>query len=180
MTGVIDVYDSANAKYLPSRVMDIASYFMPVDEGDMIRFRFIHCDNPKNSDDCGVYALANIVSLLHGIDPCTVYYDTNKMREHLFQCMENKKLTMFPHLQDEENIQLSGRVVHVLDKEIFCSCKTVEHGIYFSCTVCKQWFHPQCQGLGEMTQDQMKKKSVLKCIKCQSTRQTKKGKRKGR
>ena len=49
-----------------------------------------------NGNDCGAYAIANMVSILHGIDPRSVSYNVSAMRRHLQQGLENKKTTVFP------------------------------------------------------------------------------------
>ena len=38
-----------------------------------------------NGNDCGAYAIANMVSILHGIDPRSVSYNVSAMRRHLQQ-----------------------------------------------------------------------------------------------
>ena len=48
-------------------------------------------------NDCGVYAIANMVSILHGVDPSSISFNVAAMRRHLLQGLENKKITVFPH-----------------------------------------------------------------------------------
>ena len=45
----------------------------------------------------GVYAIANMVSILHGVDPSSVSFNVSVMWRHLKQGLENKKITVFPH-----------------------------------------------------------------------------------
>ena len=44
-----------------------------------------------------LHAIANALSLALGIDPTEISYDERAMREHLFNCLEEEFLTMFPH-----------------------------------------------------------------------------------
>ena len=59
------------------------------------------CPRQTNGNDCGVSAIANMVSALHGIDPSSVRLNVSAMRIprwiHLHQGLENKKNTVFPH-----------------------------------------------------------------------------------
>ena len=48
-------------------------------------------------DTCGLHAIANALSLALGIDPTEISYDERAMREHLFNCLKEEFLTMFPH-----------------------------------------------------------------------------------
>ena len=45
----------------------------------------------------GVHAIANMVSILHGVDPSSVSFHVSVMRRHLQQGLENKEITVFPH-----------------------------------------------------------------------------------
>jgi len=38
--------------------------------------------------DCGVFAIAFITSIVHGEDPCNVFYRQEHMHKHLFDCFE--------------------------------------------------------------------------------------------
>ena len=38
------------------------------------------CPKQTNGNDCGVYAIANMVSVLHGIDPSSVSFNVSAMR----------------------------------------------------------------------------------------------------
>ena len=42
----------------------------------------------KGTSDCGLFCIANSVALANGIDPSTVSWDQNKMRDHLYKCFE--------------------------------------------------------------------------------------------
>ena len=47
-------------------------------------------------DDCGLFAVANAVSLVRKIDPATVTYVQSQMRAHLINCFQECKMTSFP------------------------------------------------------------------------------------
>ena len=148
--------------------MKVLCRFLPPKEGSLITLKFIECDHQKNANDCGVYAIANMVALLHGIDPCIVTYPPGLLRTHLKLCMEKRSFEMFPNCVDETD-DMNTRVVTTNVEELFCSCKMPEDSnLYFSCTVCKKWFHPPCQALGHMNEEQIAKAKNLKCIQCQA------------
>ena len=44
----------------------------------------------------GIFALAYAMELAHGFDPSNFIFDQSKMRDHLFNCLENNRLTRFP------------------------------------------------------------------------------------
>ena len=46
--------------------------------------------------DYGVFAIVFITSIVHGEDPCDVFYKQENMRKHLFDCFEKLIITPFP------------------------------------------------------------------------------------
>ena len=51
----------------------------------------------KNSQDCGVYAIAFITDLCYGRDPATYPYASSmELRKHLFHCFQDGNMTTFP------------------------------------------------------------------------------------
>lgn len=47
-------------------------------------------------NDCGVFAIAFITSLVHGEQPCDVLYQQEDLRHHLIDCFEKLIMTPFP------------------------------------------------------------------------------------
>ena len=167
--GVIDIYDSAQGSYLRSSVVECLAKYIPTKTGDSLTFRFILCDKQKNGNDCGMYAICNMVSLLHNQDPCSLVYPAERLRRHLRLCMENRSFTVFPYC--DIGCKPGSRVTAIHTENLFCTCKMPEDdSLYFECTKCRKWYHPQCQGLGFMTQEEINAKKTLKCIKCQGSK----------
>ena len=87
--------------------------YMTVQEALLFRYS-VNCDRQTNTNDCGIYAIANAVSILYGLDPRQIIYKTDQLRDHLFQCMVQCLFKPFPHdeiLQFEpEYNAISGRV----------------------------------------------------------------------
>ena len=42
----------------------------------------------KGGAGCGLFAIANMIALPHGIDPLLVQYDQSKLRVHLIACFK--------------------------------------------------------------------------------------------
>ena len=64
------------------------------------------------------------------------------MRNHLFTCIEKKRFSMFPHLTDEDNVMLSGRVLHTDVDELFYSCKLITLVCTLNALVAQNGFTP--------------------------------------
>ena len=69
----------------------------------------------NNYDDCGVFAIAFLVSLLHGLNPSDLTFDSAAMRRHLLDSLKRDFFTPSPSLKsrrsDAENRKLFKRSV---------------------------------------------------------------------
>ena len=54
------------------------------------------CSTQQNMDDCGVYAIANMVELIHGNRPGDRVFKMEEMRPFLVCCLERQALSCFP------------------------------------------------------------------------------------
>ena len=58
----------------------------------------------KNSIDCGIYAIAFITDLCHGINPATHQYSSSKeLRQHLVNLFSNDSMSPFPKVASKEH-----------------------------------------------------------------------------
>ena len=51
----------------------------------------------KGINDSGLFALASLISICKGIDPCSLKLKQNEMRVHYNSSLDNVKFEMFPH-----------------------------------------------------------------------------------
>ena len=173
--GRVQVFDSAGGSYLRlAALRSLAYFFRQPPHVTMIGVNWMECDSQTNGSDCGVFALANAVALCHGLDPSEIHYIVPEMRSHLVTCMESRRFTPFPYTEGD-HLASSQKVRF---EKLYCSCKVPEDShLYFECSVCEEWFHPECQGLGQKKQAWLNKQKNLKCTKCNVTKKGKKRRR---
>ena len=89
----IKIFDSAftNMSFPTQQVVCQLLRDGPPKRGDKILLKFMDFAYQNNSDDCGLYAIANAVSEAFGIDQTTQEYDTELMSGHLIHCIEQNK-----------------------------------------------------------------------------------------
>ena len=89
----------------------------------------------NGTSDCGLYAIAFATAIAFGDDPASCLFDAQKMRQHLYYCLEAGKLEPFPHRS-----RLGG---HVKNEDVYCVCRMPEmHSVsMIECTQCSKWFH---------------------------------------
>jgi len=159
----VDVFDSCNSCYLNDRVQAAIASLIRTD-GSILTLRFQYSDLQHNACDCGLYAIANMVTVANGINPSEVMYDEGEMRACLIRSLENQVIEVFPHVPfNSQHGELAK--LHI---ELFCSCKMPDNNLlYFECETCEHWYHPHCEGLGSMTKEYVEK-SLLHCKGCQA------------
>ena len=93
--GIVNLYDSSGEIYMSTATERAVAKIMctPLPK---IFVRHMKCSKQTNGNDCGVYAIANMVSILHGVDPSSISFNVAAMRRHLLQGLENKKNHCFP------------------------------------------------------------------------------------
>ena len=118
------------------------------------------CHQQQDTVNCGLYALANMVTVAHGEDPQTIQY-TGNLRTQYVDMARKGKMTMFQHekrsrrneylfkttafvrFQDQVTIPA---MTHTFD--IYCHCRlpeNIEQGDgMIDCDKCKNWFHCGC------------------------------------
>jgi hypothetical protein len=57
----------------------------------------------RGTSDCGLYCIDNAVALANGIDPSTISWDQDRMRDHLRECFEQRKIEMFQQIEMQNN-----------------------------------------------------------------------------
>ena len=108
----------------------------------MITVHHTNVDKQMNGhDDCGVYAIAFVTSLCYGQDVMSIHYDRQKMRQHLVECLEAKKMFPFPSTYKKK----SHRFVNEETIDIYCHWRGQESALMIQCDGCSEWYHMECE-----------------------------------
>ena len=144
----IKVYDSLNYLYAKLPESDRQKFhtslaaLLNTSLADMV-IEWPSMVQQKGCSDCGLFALAVIVSLCNGDDPGLQVYDQSVMRVHLSLCIQCEEITTFP-------VTSSRCVVGLGDEEtvdLFCHCRMPYSDSVFmiECSKCFSWFHRSCE-----------------------------------
>ena len=91
----INLYDSLyNGRISSSTKKQIAGLLFEPSSSITINIPHVHYQ--PNYVDCGVFAIAFLVSLLFNQDPATLTYSEGSMRSHLLRCLNEGKFSPFP------------------------------------------------------------------------------------
>ncbi|KAK3092529.1 hypothetical protein FSP39_004040 [Pinctada imbricata] len=157
--GTVNICDSSFSDVPSIELQCIATLVQP--PSMELKIHMLDVFPQNNGYDCGLYAIANLVTIASGHDPTKMRYDRRKMRSHLFLCLERKSLTMFPTIGQRK---VKNPVKREIVVQLHCYCKLPEtHTLYVMCDGCDGYFHPQCLG---MTDDQATAMDNVYCHEC--------------
>ena len=94
--GSINVYDSLRNCALSADTKQQIAAILFLTDHKKITVNLVDVQIQDNGSDCGIYSLAFATSLCCGDDPSKIHFVSHKLRKHLFNCLENQKMTLFP------------------------------------------------------------------------------------
>ena len=62
----------------------------------LVSFCLINISKQKGGADCGLFAIAITTTLALGLDTVEITFQQSNLREHLVNCFDERKFTMFP------------------------------------------------------------------------------------
>ena len=131
-----------------------------------LRFEVVNVMAQPNSNDCGLFALANATAIVHKVEPCLCQWDVQKLRFHLLSCLEDGKLTPFPH--EPRKVSFERKILRTVKEEVYCVCRMPNDPdiviAMIRCNTCKELYHGGCIGV-EVSEYTMKKKTWI-CNDC--------------
>jgi len=89
------------------------------------------------------FAVAFATALALGKRPEDYHFDQSRMRKHLWQCFEERKMELFPYIRQRRSKKTMVRSTQKVP--VYCTCRMPEMGERMvECTTCKQWYHVAC------------------------------------
>ena len=120
------------------------------EEGKSFKIVVPKVQRQNNYHDCGVFAIAYLVSLLHGLNPSDLTFDNGEMRKHLIKSLQDAFFHPFPLSQVQE--QRTQEQVFFQDVPVICDCRmpwdksaAKSPSLWCAeCNICKEWYHRKC------------------------------------
>ena len=117
----INLYDSVyHGRISSSTKNQIANLLF--ESSPSITINIPHVHYQPNYVDCGVFAIAFLVSLLFNQDPATLTYNEGSMRSHLLKCLNEGKFTPFPLAKMRESADKS-KIQRKFKLSLMCNCR---------------------------------------------------------
>lgn len=103
-------------------------------------YRYVNIQAQTGTRDCGLFAIANALSIVSGKDPFEKMFDQKTMRKDLVQSIDSGVLRAFSGRQ----VTRKWRSCNVVTIEVYCHCRGLEEGDMIECSKCHEWYHREC------------------------------------
>ena len=130
--GEVNVYDTFHTELQELPDSTIRTISRLIVTSPQLTLKMIEVDRQKNSDDCGVLAVA-IAST-----PCIAVYDIQRIREHLMECLARSKFSPFPVIWERSTSDINCLDVIQLDVHCVCRLPELPGDKMAECESCKQ------------------------------------------
>ncbi|XP_040280115.1 uncharacterized protein LOC120995157 isoform X2 [Bufo bufo] len=143
----VTIYDSlATTSFSDTLKEQLIKLYRPLFTGEnkTLEINATCCQTQKGASDCGVFAIANGLALLEGVNLRNIQFIQDEMRPHLISCLERGEFSMFPYEEQTRRRIPTSKVVLTT----YCIChiyKSREPMI--ECSGCKSWYHFCCLNL---------------------------------
>ena len=174
--GNIYVFDSLASEALLTRekfVHTLSSILRH--DGDSLKVVSQCIQQQTNGHMCGVFSIANAVSLCFGKHPRFINYDERNMRSHLLRCLRRRRFEMFPHVEFPFSWPVLAWQSHSYVFPLICTCRTPQSsddplnlGKVLKCVSCNRMFHEVCVGLPRSVNERVEQ-VAYKCESCLTT-----------
>ena len=89
--------------------------------------------------DCGLFAIANVVSMAMGEDPFNKEFDQGSLRRQLVNSIEQGLTKPFISM----DFSRKWRHSKTTNVDIYCQCCGIK-GQMIQCEYCVRWYHKEC------------------------------------
>lgn len=139
--GSVNVYDSKYKHISKDTLRQICSFLRS--KYDVVKFHLVNIQTQPNDCDCGVFAIAVAMELAVNSDPSKFRYNVSQMRNHLLDCFEARKISIFPK-QSDRNV--TEKYVKVVIEPVYCICRMPfdERKHMRRCNNCCKPYHGMC------------------------------------
>jgi len=109
-----------------------------------LKLQKLSIQQQSNNQDCGLFAIANMVEICYGNNPEDFSYDQNMMRNHLEECLLNKEMKPFPKSLNPDTLPRPERRSTRI--RLYCVCQMPENydDHMICCEKCDMWYHYSC------------------------------------
>ena len=105
-----------------------------------ITLKFVDVQMQSGTYDCGLFAVAFATALVFGCNPGQYFFNQRSMRKHLWSCLQNQKMSMFPTTKERRRKQ-NIKTTQQISLHCFCRLPDLSGIPMIECSRCKTWYH---------------------------------------
>ena len=136
------LYDS---KYptIPSSVIDLILDIVHF-EGDVATIKSMCMQQQKGDDSCGLYSMAVATALCNKQNPAAIEWNQALMWQHLLDCFEEEKMTLFPVANHVSNVKETIKTTVMENLHCICRRRYKQKDKMKQYSKCCRWYHVVC------------------------------------
>ena len=118
----MNIYDSLNLEPDSgmSQICAILKYEVTI---GIVTVNKVPVQQQHGSVDCGLFAIANIVALCFGYEPNKILFRQDRIRNHLFSCLEAGQFSLFPF-----DVNTRPKRNKTQKIRVYCTCRHPHDG----------------------------------------------------
>lgn len=138
-SSLVNVYDTL--KYATTTVVQSQIAAIIHSKNKFITLQLQPTQKQKGDSDCALFAIAYATDLCYGNKVSTLQYYQERLRVHLIECLNAKRMTPFPSKKS-----CRQRKSEALSFDVFCHCRLPEDVERMAaCDKCHEWYHQSCE-----------------------------------
>ena len=107
----VQVCDSLRSRLSPVAKRSMKDLYKTViKENGKLNVTFLPVQKQADGYNCGLFAVAYAADVLAGTSPIESYYDVQRMRPHLMECLVNKNLSPFPKVHKRKRMIVNDAI----------------------------------------------------------------------
>ncbi|XP_065682897.1 uncharacterized protein LOC136071707 isoform X1 [Hydra vulgaris] len=139
-------------------------------KGKILTIHVRKCQQQTNGVDCGIFAIANALNILHKFDIGALSLDKDKVRKHFIECIKKRHFSAFPVCQSKSRFNEEK----IITLEISCSCRS--NWVWYhakntnlhmvQCDMCSEWYHKKCENISDEIFNKINAEKSWICLAC--------------
>ena len=105
-----------------------------------ITLKFVDVQMQSGTYDCGLFAVAFATALVLGCNPGQYFFNQRSMRKHLWSCIKNQKISIFPVIKERRGKQ-KVKATQQISLHCFCRLPDLSGIPMIECSRCITWYH---------------------------------------
>lgn len=125
-------------------LLQIANLYSFTTVSSTLKVQCLSVQQQRGVVDCGLFSVAMAVEVCFDKKPEAASFNQGLMRSHLLNCLQEKRIQVFPKMRQKESLPRPPRRNYMIT--LYCLCRMPEEldEVMILCDSCESWYHCSC------------------------------------